>query len=249
MTDSLHDLVAQVRSFGWASAARETTCRLLGPLDRGAWSKFAASWDRLEPDNYMADGGRYRRRRHAVLSFSEGRLVPLPAQAHFQSRDYNPLNGGIARWFAQVEQATLESPAFADLLGLCLAVFELGSSSLEIEVHQFRIEAGVTAGHPTPEGMHRDGVDWVGIFLVERTNVDAGTTRIRVDGLVDLAEFTLVEPLDAAFIDDARVLHGVTPITVQDAESKGHRDVLVLTFRTVALQVLFTDDERRFTKT
>jgi hypothetical protein len=183
------------------------------------------------------------------LSFSEGRLVPLPAQAHFQSRDYNPLNGGIARWFAQVEQATLESPAFADLLGLCLAVFELGSSSLEIEVHQFRIEAGVTAGHPTPEGMHRDGVDWVGIFLVERTNVDAGTTRIRVDGLVDLAEFTLVEPLDAAFIDDARVLHGVTPITVQDAESKGHRDVLVLTFRTVALQVLFTDDERRFTKT
>ena len=26
------------------------------------WETFAASWDRLELDRYMADGGRYRRR-------------------------------------------------------------------------------------------------------------------------------------------------------------------------------------------
>jgi hypothetical protein len=83
--------------------------------------------------------------------------------------------------------------------------------------------------------MHRDGVDWVGIFLVERKNVEAGTTQICVDGLADPAEFNLVEPLDAVFINDNRVLHGVTPITAQDAKSTGHRDVLVLTLRTVAV--------------
>lgn len=235
LPDVLRDLIVRVRSFGWASAARETTCQLLGPLNEKAWSGFAASWDRLELDTYMADGGRYRRRRYAVLGFSEGRLAQLTPRAHFQSRDHNPLNGGIARWFAQVEQATLENPVFADLLNLCLAVFETGTTTLEIEVHQFRIEAGLSAGHPTPEGMHRDGVDWVGIFLVERKNVEAGTTQICVDGLVDPAEFTLVEPLDAVFIKDNRVLHGVTPITAQDAQSTGHRDVLVLTFRTVAV--------------
>ena len=235
MTDNLRDMVARVRLFGWASAAQKATCQLLGPFDQEAWSRFAESWDRLESDTYMADGGRYRRRRHAVLRFSEGRLVPLASQAHFQSRDHNPLNGGISRWFAQVEQATLESPVFADLLNLCLAVFEMGTTALEIEVHQFRIEAGLSAGHPTPEGMHRDGVDCVGIFLVERKNVEAGTTQICVDGLADPAEFNLVEPLDAVFINDNRVLHGVTPITAQDAKSTGHRDVLVLTFRTVAV--------------
>lgn len=235
MPDGLRNLFARVRSFGWASVTRETTYKLVGPLNQEVWSRFAASWDRLELDTHMADGGRYRRRRHAVLRFSEGRLIPLAPQAHFQSRDHNPLNGGIARWFAQVEQATLESPVFADLLGLCIAVFDVGTRTLEIEAHQFRIEAGLSSGHPTPEGMHRDGVDWVGIFLVERENVDAGTTQICVDGLAVPAEFTLVEPLDAVFINDNRALHGVTPITAQDAKSTGHRDVLVLTFRTVAV--------------
>jgi hypothetical protein len=32
------------------------------------WDVFAASWDRLELDEHMADGGRYRRRRHAVFA-------------------------------------------------------------------------------------------------------------------------------------------------------------------------------------
>ena len=32
------------------------------------WAAFAASWNDLELDTYMADGGRYRRRRHAVFA-------------------------------------------------------------------------------------------------------------------------------------------------------------------------------------
>src|SRR5262245_55735653 len=32
------------------------------------WTTFAESWNYLELDTYMADGGRYRRRRHAVFS-------------------------------------------------------------------------------------------------------------------------------------------------------------------------------------
>ena len=35
-----------------------------GPLSD--WERFSASWNDLEIDTYMADGGRYRRRRHAV---------------------------------------------------------------------------------------------------------------------------------------------------------------------------------------
>ena len=32
------------------------------------WDAFAHSWNALELDRYMADGGRYRRRRHATFS-------------------------------------------------------------------------------------------------------------------------------------------------------------------------------------
>ena len=46
-----------------------------------------------------------------------------------------------------------------------------------------------------------------------------------------LGSFTLTEPLDAAFTDDNRVYHGVTPVTPLDPARPGHRDVLVVTFR------------------
>ena len=101
-------------------------------------------------------------------------------------------------------------------------------------MHQFRIEAGANnIGNPTPEGLHRDGVDWVGVMLINRQNVQRGTTEILCDFTKKSDKFTLTNPLDTVFLDDTRVRHGVTPISrvVQDVE--GYRDVLVLTFRRV----------------
>src|SRR5271165_6078417 len=58
------------------------------------WGSFAASWDDLGIDTYMADGGRYRRRRFAAFRASSAGIVRKPHQPHYQSRDYNQLNGG-----------------------------------------------------------------------------------------------------------------------------------------------------------
>src|SRR5256885_14360180 len=75
-----------------------------GPL--GDWPAFSASWDELALDRYMADGGRYRRRRHAVYAAAPaGAIVRAPHQPHYQSLDYNVLNGGIARWFEPIDVA------------------------------------------------------------------------------------------------------------------------------------------------
>lgn len=50
-----------------------------------------------------------------------------------------------------------------------------------VELHQFRIEANVRMrGRPTPEGMYRNGVDWVMVLLVDRQNAAEGVTEIRV---------------------------------------------------------------------
>ena len=49
-----------------------------------------------------------------------------------------------------------------------------------VEMHQFRIEARPgQSGKPTPEGMHRDGVDWVLVLLVSRVNIASGETSDR----------------------------------------------------------------------
>ncbi len=82
-----------------------------------------------------------------------------------------------------------------------------------MELRQFRIEAGDgEAGLPTPEGAHRDGVDWVIVMLVERCNVASGVTDIFAGDGARLGAFTLEQPRDTVFLDDHRVLHGVTAI-------------------------------------
>ena len=66
-----------------------------------------------------------------------------------------------------------------------------------IEAHQFRIEARHGEhGKPTPEGMHRDGVDYVLVLLVDRRNIASGTTTIHDLDKRTLGSFTLTDPLD-----------------------------------------------------
>ncbi|KEQ54822.1 2OG-Fe dioxygenase family protein [Sphingobium chlorophenolicum] len=194
------------------------------------WAALAQSWDDLGPDLYMADGGRYRRRRHATFACDHGRFTPKPHQPHFQSRDYNPLNGDVQRWFDPVEQATIDNTAMQSIFAFCAHSFPLKGPQ-HVELHQFRIEArSGELGRPTPEGMHRDGVDWVFVMLVERRNVREGVTRIGAPGGRELGEFTLARPGDAVLIDDHRIMHGVTEIHALDPAQPAWRDALVLTF-------------------
>jgi hypothetical protein len=205
-----------------------------GSLDD--WGAFAESWNDLELDRHMADGGRYRRRRHAVFAVGgEGTIERQPHQPHYQALDYNPLNGGVARWFAPMAQEVGGDRSLRTILEFSRALFtRLGAPAArwKIEVHQFRIEAQPgNEGLPTPEGMHRDGVDFVLVLLVNRTNIASGTTSIHGPDGRERGRFTLTHPLDAALVDDARVAHGVTPVKAIDPRQPAYRDVLVVTFK------------------
>lgn len=79
--------------------------------------------------------------------------------------------------------------------------------------------------------MHRDGVDYVLVLLVDRENIESGTTTIHTPDGSLLGSFTLTHAFDAALVDDARVCHGVTAVTAFDPARPAHRDVLVVTFR------------------
>ena len=84
---------------------------------------------------------------------------------------------------------------------------------------------------PTPEGVHRDGVDYVMVLMVKRQNIAEGTTTIHATDGRQLASFTLTEPLDMTLVDDGRCLHGVTPVAPIDPSAQAYRNVLVITFR------------------
>ena len=102
-------------------------------------------------------------------------------------------------------------------------------------MHQFRIEAKAEQqGHPTPEGSHRDGVDFAFVLLIHRENLVCGMTTIYNLARGQLGSFTLTDPCDAAIVDDNRVYHGVTPVTPLDPARPAYRDALVVTFRRAA---------------
>jgi hypothetical protein len=204
-----------------------------GPFED--WTAFTESWTRLETDTYMADGGRYRRRRYATYETgAEGRIVRAAHQPHFQTRDYNPLNGGVARWFEPIEAYVGSGASMQGILGFCATLFGrfAPSATWHVEVHQFRIEArSGEEGRPTPEGLHRDGVDYVLVLLIARQNIASGMTTVHAFDGRQLGHFTLTHPFDAALLDDMRVAHGVTPVEPLDPSAPAYRDVLVVTFR------------------
>lgn len=231
---SMTPFIEPLRERGFLFAPAEVMRPLL--IERGMeeWDRFAASWDDLGLDTYMADGGRYRKRRHAVFRARPGAIERKPDQPHYQSRDYNALNGGIARWFAPMLPEIVHGAAFRVILASATELFSALCPDLvwHVEAHQFRIEARPgQSGQPTPEGMHQDGVDWVMVLLVSRENVASGVTGIHGLDRQPLDSFTLERPFDTALVDDHRVFHGVTPVEPIDPSRSAHRDVLVLTFR------------------
>lgn len=223
---------------GFTRLAAPDLGALLGAAPLEGWDSFAASWDDLALDEYMADGGRYRRRRHACFRVAGPLVTREPHQPHYQSRAYNTLNGGIERWFTPVADAVAGHAVLAHMLTRFGGTFAVAAgvshadAAWHVEMHQFRIEADPRqAGRPTPEGMHRDGVDWVAVVMVGRANVAGGVTAVADAAGRELGAFTLAEPLDAVLLDDRRVWHGVTPVVPIDATAPAHRDVLVLTYR------------------
>jgi hypothetical protein len=104
-----------------------------------------------------------------------------------------------------------------------------------VEAHQFRIDTAGGIGRPTPEGAHRDGVDYVAVLLVGRDGIKGGETRVfEADG-PNGKRFTMLEPWTLLLLDDARVIHETTPIQPLEA-GHGHRDTLVLTWRAGSFQ-------------
>src|SRR6185295_1892601 len=87
------------------------------------WPAFAGSWNDLQVDTYMADGGRYRRRRFGVWSAQrQSAIARGKHQPHYQSVDYNTLNGGIERWFEPIRPEIATGESFKTILEYCRAL-------------------------------------------------------------------------------------------------------------------------------
>jgi hypothetical protein len=204
-----------------------------------ALASLTPFWANLPPDQFLKDGGRYRRRRHSCFVVDGAQVTQMPHRAHWQPLEYNALHGGMERLFEPMAPAMISQSAWPQLLlwlgQVCSAL--KGAKPWFVEAHQFRIDTTDGIGRPTPEGAHRDGVDMVAVFMVARSGVKGGETRVfEADG-PNGQRFTLSEPWSVLLLDDARVIHESTPIQPLTPDTlDGHRDTLVITMRAAAFQ-------------
>lgn len=213
-----------------------TEMRAACGLDPATWHAFAGCWDTLTQDRYMGDNGTYRYRRYGEfeLDTAEGDLRQLPHGPYQQALYINPLNGGILRHFDPLPPEFVENPFLASLLRGLATMYEQAQgypARWNIRLHPYRIlaQAG-SAGQPTPEGLHRDGVDYIVSMMVRRNNVVGGETCVTDADGNPLCALTLQEPLDILLADDAQTMHSVSAITAAEPVLSAWRDVLVVAF-------------------
>ena len=222
---------------------------VLPPDDAALWlgttlaemHQMDEDWNALPSDDFLKDGGRYRFRRHACFVVEGGEVRSVPHRAHWQPVEYNALHGGMQRWFAPMQERTLHLPVWHQLIAglaqLSTALFERSNpehAKCYVEAHQFRIDTAQGIGRPTPEGAHRDGVDLVAVFMVNRNNIKGGETRVFEAAGPAGQRFTMTAPWSLLLLDDARMIHETTPI--QPLQSAGVRDTLVITCRRSGFQ-------------
>jgi hypothetical protein len=205
-------------------------------IDVAQLCALAEWWSSLPRDQYLRDGGRYRSRRHSCFIDEGGVLTLAPHRAHWQPTSYNALHGGLERWFEPIAPEVLKTPVWTQLLEAIGAIFGQirPVKRWYIEAHQFRIDTTDGIGRPTPEGAHRDGVDFVALLLVQRRNIRGGETRVFDANGPSGVRFTMEEPWSLLLMDDARVIHETTPI--QPEGNGGVRDTLVVTYRAEGFQ-------------
>jgi hypothetical protein len=219
---------------------------LLGANDVAAWlgasmadlERLHGAWNDLPADGYLKDGGRYRRRRHSCFVVDGAQVIESPHRAHWQPLEYNALHGGMQRWFEPMAEQTRADPLWRRLLvrvGEAVSALH-GARPWYVEAHPFRIDTTDGIGRPTPEGAHRDGVDLVAVFMLERHRIKGGESRVfEAEGPAG-QRFTLTDPWSLLLLDDARVIHETTPIQPLVPGELGWRDTLVLTYRRAGFQ-------------
>lgn len=199
--------------------------------------EFWADWDNLKSDRHLKNDASFRLRRlgYFQLKPEKEELKFLAKTEYFQTSKINSYAGGVKRNFAPLLKSSQRNEFLRELIKFnfrqLILSTKLRNDSWLVDVHQIRIIGTVDEiGQPTPEGIHQDGQDFVGIFLVSRKNVCGGLNTVYDLNRQPLASNQLNQPMDSILLLDHHIMHSVSPIRPKDPKEAAIRDVLLIGF-------------------
>jgi hypothetical protein len=189
------------------------------------------SYDNVPLDIYMGNQTRYKRFSQYRLDYvgDDWKFELLPHRPYGQSRQFNTVAGGIMREYEPTE-ADFVPFVRAAMAGLPL---DKGGEPWQINIHQNRSRAAADKpGLITPEGVHKDGHDYVMIMVLRRHNVIGGEMRLWQDlnAPEPFWEGT-VQAGQVALLDDRAVAHDVTDL-LPAGPGPAYRDIAIVAFST-----------------
>ena len=204
-----------------------------------AVKSVAPSFDHLPKTDHK--DGKYRLRRYSVVELMvEPKFFKLTDVNTFtQSDKYNNFQGNVTREFENLDEEVLESEGFREIVYLFRTINKL-SHGTQVDIHQMRIitfNGKVT--QVSPEGVHRDGYDFIAMIGISRYNIKGGHLLVYNNSKEQFKGGYLPEdepfvdlPLDSGkmvCVDDRRLWHNATDITPVDCTKPGYMDSLILT--------------------
>lgn len=152
----------------------------------------------------------------------------------YQSDSYNIFNGDKLRLYDNINSNLLSDTFFK----LMISKFknqidkEIGDNINLIQIHQIRVvinNNNISNNiNVTPEGIHKDGYNIIGICCINRNNIEGGINNVYNENKEKIYECKLEEG-EIIFLNDNNLFHDVTEVKVIDKNKLAYRDIFVLT--------------------
>ena len=177
----------------------------------------------IPQDPYIQEGYRYKSLARCRLNGTN--IEKQPHIPLFQDQYTNPVNGGIVRSYQEISNLDYAYEAiilFAKTFGIDF------SYEILIQAQRTKCSDG-NVGITTPEGFHRDGIEFLAILCVSRYNILGSETQL-VNSHGNIVFKHTLSPGEMLLIDDSKLLHYTSPITIKNPEQSeyGFRDVLII---------------------
>ena len=182
------------------------------------------SFNKLSIDSY------YNNKRYRGFSLVDTNNYSLIGNPLFmQNANYNNYLGNKVRSYPNIHFDVIQDKSFQHTINTFKdTISTLNKQYTKFYIHQIRVITDTSDINVVPEGIHRDGYDYICISCVNKYSINPIYNEIydKMYTMVDTIELNENENL---ILNDLNYYHNVTNLSSSNKKITGYRDIFVFT--------------------